>query len=248
MNLATGQARDGWGNLDTLSNIEAVRGTARGDSIVGNTADNWLTGGAGVDSLDGGAGNDTANFWDDRVTAGAVVDLSLATGQVRNDGFGNVETLVQIESVAGTLRNDSLTGNAGGNALYGDFGRDTLVGGAGNDTLEGGADADRLTGGIGADQFLFNTDDDGTPWGDTITDFVSGTDDLVFERADFAGMSGPLQFRNGTSAGGSGSWFYFNTATKQLFWDADGTGGGAAVVVATLSGVSSLAAGDFVLV
>lgn len=247
VNLATGQARDGWGNLDTLSNIEAVRGSAGADSIVGNGADNWLAGGAGIDTLDGGNGTDTANFYNDRVTAGAVVNLSLSSGQVRNDGFGNVETLVRMENVAGTFLGDSLTGNASDNELYGDFGRDTLAGGGGNDVLEGGEGADRLTGGTGADQFLFNTDDDGTPWGDTITDFVSGTDDLVFDTADFAGMSTTLQFRNGSSAGGSGSWFYFNGSTRQLFWDVDGTGAAAPVLVATLTGVTSLSAGDFVL-
>ena len=57
-------------------------------------------------------------------------------------------------------------------------------------------------------------------------------------------MTDVLQFRNGTSAGGTGSWFFFNAANDGLFWDADGTGSGAAVRVATMTGVNSLIAAD----
>ncbi|ESW60733.1 MAG: hypothetical protein Q27BPR15_10365 [Rhodobacter sp. CACIA14H1] len=62
---------------------------------------------------------------------GARVNLSLATGQVLNDGFGNVETLVSIENVQGTWLGDVLTGNAGANRLWGDIGNDTLAGAGG---------------------------------------------------------------------------------------------------------------------
>ncbi len=248
VNLTAGTARDGWGQLDTLTNIENVRGTAQADTITGNAANNWIVGGNGVDAIDGRGGSDTVEFWNDFVTSGAVVNLSLASGQVRNDGFGNIETLVSIENLYGTFRNDSLTGNGGANWLYGDEGADTLIGGGGADTLVGGAGSDRLTGGAGADHFRFNRWDDSDPWGDRITDFTTGVDKLVFDTADFAGMGTTLRFVNGTQAGGSGaSWFYFDTVTDRLFWDRDGIGGTAAVLVATLAGVNTLAAADFQL-
>jgi hypothetical protein len=61
-------------------------------------------------------------------------------------------------------------------------------------------------------------------------------------------MGTTLRFRNGNAAGTVGeSWFYFNTATDQLFWDADGIGGDGAVLVATLTGVNTLSGGDFEL-
>jgi len=180
------------------------------------------------------------------VTAGAVVNLSRRTGQVQNDGFGNVETLVSIEDLYGTFRPDSLTGSRGANWIGGDGGNDTLNGGAGNDTLAGGGGSDRLIGGAGRDVFVFEDDGSGPPFGDMITDFVSGTDRLAFEVADFAGMDATLRFQNGSSAGGSGeSWFYFNTSTRQLFWDTDGIGGAEAIRVATLNGVNALTAADF---
>lgn len=246
VNLTTGTATDGWGNTDRLLNIENVWGSARSDTIVGNSQDNIFRGFDGVDAINGGSGRDTVDFWDDEVFNGANVNLSFATEQVQNDGFGNRETLVSIENLWGTHLADSFTGNGFANDLYGDAANDTLSGGGGNDTLNGGAGVDTLTGGTGSDVFVFDSWDGSSPFGDRITDFRSGIDSLAFAFEDFAGMDGTVRFRNGTTAGGTGeSWFFFNTATDRLFWDADGIGGAAAVLVATLVGVDSLTAADF---
>ena len=248
VNLATGIATDGWGNTDRLLNVEAVVGTARNDTLVGNTRDNRFQGGDGVDVFNGGLGRDAVDFYLDNTLNGAVVNLSLTTEQVQNDGFGNRETLVSIESLGGTGFGDSLTGNGFANELFGDAGSDTLSGGGGNDTLNGAAGVDTLTGGTGADVFVFDSWDVSSPFGDRITDFRPGTDRLIFNTDDFAGMDAVLRFRNGTSAGGTGeSWFFFNTATDRLFWDRDGTGGEGAILVATLAGVESLSEADFLL-
>ncbi len=40
----------------------------------------------------------------------------------------------------------------------------------------------------------------------------------------------------------------FDANTDRLWWDADGTGAGAAKLLATLSGVNALSASDFVIV
>lgn len=244
------RATDGWGNVDTLLGIEGAIGSGGNDTFIGNAADNYFTGAMGADSFRGGAGRDTVDFYMDYQFAGAVVNMGLRANQVRNDGHGNVESLASIEDLWGTRFADRFTGNAQANMLFGDEGNDTLVGGAGDDTLEGGIGADILTGGIGADSFRFSkrfSDED--PWGDRITDFSSGTDKLTFVFDDFAGMDGTLRFRNGNAAGTSGeSWFYFNDATDRLFWDADGLGGNAAVLVATLTGVTALSLADFELI
>ncbi len=100
---------------------------------------------------------------------------------------------------------------------------------------------------MGRDEFQYNRRAGQDPWGDTITDFKSGTDRITFEVGDFAGMDGTLRFVNGSAAGGTGSWFFFNSANKGLFWDADGTGAGEAVLVATLNGVNALATSDIEL-
>jgi hypothetical protein len=40
----------------------------------------------------------------------------------------------------------------------------------------------------------------------------------------------------------------FDAATHQLMWDADGTGAGASVLLATLLGVNTMGASDFLIV
>ena len=71
VNLATGQATDGWngpgglftlGGTDTLTNIENVDGSNFNDTITGNSGDNILRGRGGNDTIDGGAGADVARF------------------------------------------------------------------------------------------------------------------------------------------------------------------------------------------
>lgn len=249
VNLATGVATDGWGNTDRLSNIEGVYGTAGNDTLIGSAANNTFSGGDGIDVLRGAGGWDVADFWFDNVEAGVVVNLSRANGQVRNDGFGNVENMSGIEELWGTYLADSFTGNDSSNSFYGDQGNDTLAGGGGADSLNGGSGQDRLTGGTGADVFVFDSGDGSNPFGDTITDFVSGTDRLAFVTGDFDGMSAAAQFQIGGSPGTVGEpWFYFNNATDRLFWDADGAGGNAAILVATLTGVNSLTLADFNLI
>jgi Ca2+-binding RTX toxin-like protein len=260
VNLSTGTAADGWGNTDRLLSVEGAVGTARNDTFIGNTRDNYFAGGAGVDFFNGGLGRDMVDFANTSNTgfgSGVVVNLSLSTDQVRNDGFGNRETLISIEDLIGTYHNDRLTGNGLANRIEGDHGDDFISGGGGNDTLEGGGGADTLTGGTGSDVFVFDLDDgrgfmDASGqfgiFGDRITDFTSGSDQLMFITNDFAGMDTTLRFLNGTSAGGAGeSWFFFDTATDLLFWDRDGTGEEAAIRVATLAGVDSLTAADFLL-
>lgn len=248
VNLTTGIAIDGWGNTDRLFRIEWVDGTAFNDVITGNAARNVFGGGAGQDRFDGAGGQDVVDFYDDGSTSGAVVNLGLATNQVVNDGFGRVETLTSIEGLWGTFLADRFTGNLFANEFYGDRGNDTLSGMGGNDTIDGGGGVDLLTGGVGNDRFEFSTWDGANPFGDTITDFVSGVDRLVFHTEGFVDMDTVVRFQNGTSAGGAGqSWFFFNTTSRQLFWDHDGTGGDAAVFVASLTGVNSLTASDFLL-
>lgn len=104
-----------------------------------------------------------------------------------------------------------------------------------------------LTGGSGADDFIFASDDGNDPWEDTITDFASGTDQLYFESSDFIGTGQVVRLVNGTAAATADSTFIFDTATKALYWDADGTGQNEAIRVATLLGVTSLTSADFIL-
>lgn len=247
VNLALGTATDGWGNTDRLVGIEGAIGTGMNDRFIGNRQGNQFNGGDGTDSFNGGGGQDGVNFDWDVIETGAVVNLGRRAGGVINDGFGNTETLVSIENLYGSTLADNFTGDRRENLLFGADGNDTISGRAGNDTLIGGGGVDRLTGGTGADVFVFDQSGEQQPWGDRITDFVSGTDKLGFDLADLPEMDTILRFQNGSGAGSAGeAWFYFDGTTNRLFWDQDGIGGAAALHIATLTGVTSLVITDFV--
>jgi len=154
--LTTAQATGGAGS-DTITNFENLTGSAFTDNLTGNTGNNRLDGGLLNDTM--AAGTDTvisAVTW----TLQSTLENLTLSGTVAINGSGNSAANILI----GNAANNTLTGNAG---------NDNLNGGAGNDTLIGSAHNDRLTGGTGADVFVFNS----TVGSDTITDFVSGTDD-----------------------------------------------------------------------
>ena len=77
--------------------------------------------------------------------------MNLASGTA-TDGWGDTDTLSNIEEVTGSQHDDTLTGDDGNNVLIGLFGNDTLTGGAGNDWIDGGEGDDTLTGGAGNDR------------------------------------------------------------------------------------------------
>jgi len=158
----------------------------------------------------------------------------------------NVENLVLTgtQTLAGTGNGlaNRLTGNRGSNNLSGLAGADTLTGGAGSDTLAGGA---------GADIFRYTATSEG---GDTITDFASGTDKLQFVRGAFGNLTaaqltaGRLVSNATGAASGTAAQFIFNTRSKVLSYDSNGTSAGGAVAIATLRNVTTLSANDFLLV
>ena len=133
----------------------------------------------------------------------------------------------------------TIVGNAGNNRLVGSSGNDILKGGVGNDTL---------TGGKGKDLFVFNTHFNDKNNVDLITDFTSGKDHLQLSKAVFAGLNTTAGMSHGailkdvefvssptaTHGTTSNSHLIYNSTSGVLYYDADGSGGGAAVEVAIL--------------
>ena len=180
----TGWARDNWGAIDFLKSIEGIGGSDWDDVLIGSDGNNRLAGGAGADTLDGAGGLD----WAEYNVAEAGVTASLAQGQATNDGFGFVDTLINIENLRGSIYNDSLTGNAGANQFKGEAGNDTIIGGDGIDVATYvGARSDYNA--VFSNGIL------------TLTDNVSGRDgvDAVseVEKFDFAGVIYRLEVTNG---------------------------------------------------
>jgi len=135
-----------------------------------------------------------------------------------------------------------------GLGLLGSNGADKLTGSGGNDIIAGGAGNDVLTGGAGADTFAFTAAPSATKNLDRITDFVSGTDKLSLARSVFSALSpGDLStaaFVQAIAAVTSDQHVIYNQATGVVSYDADGSGGGAAIAVAQLTPGQVLTAQD----
>jgi serralysin len=166
---------------------------------------------------------------------------------------GNAITLV------GNAGANLLTGTAYADQIDGGNGADRIVGGSGNDTLNGGQGNDSLTGGDGADAFVFNTAPNAASNKDTLIDFQAGTDHIDFSLLLFpalGGSTGDLGVEQFWAAAGAikghdaDDRIVYNTTSGSLYYDADGSGSGAAVEIA-LVGISThptLDHGDFHLI
>lgn len=223
-----GTVRDGFGNVDKVTDIEGVQGTLRNDRFTGSRADNLFFGGEGRDSYDGQGGSDTLDFrayFDSAPPGGIQVNLGRTDDQVVDDGFGNSERALRIENVIGTNQADTIRGNAAANGIEGRRGKDVLSGGAGADTFVWRMEAE-----LGQN--------------DRITDF-GAADRLSFEIDGFRGMTENLVLVNGTMPNSTAGTFLFDAARDTLFWDRNGTVTGGRTAVVTLVGVGALTDANF---
>lgn len=231
-----GTVRDGFGTIDTTTNIENVVGTRYNDIFVGSRAANSFGGAEGLDRFDGDLGSDTVYFYlnyTNAIQTGINVDLTRGIGQILNDGYGNVETAISIENIDGSDQGDIIKGSVGNNVLQGGTGKDILTGAGGADTF------------VWLERREFGQ-------GDVISDFsATGTvlsmDKLRFDISNI-GASATLHLVNGLAATTAFDTFIFNTATDILYWDPDGIGAQVKIAIATLTGVVSLSAANFELV
>jgi Ca2+-binding RTX toxin-like protein len=270
--LAELQSKTRGGNLsETLRGTDSddyLSGGGAADRLEGGAGNDVLEGGAGTDRLLGGAGIDMASYA--LAAARVTADLGNASS---NTGEAAGDTYSQIEGLAGSSFDDVLRGNAGMNIieggrgddriegldgadkLYGGDGNDTLdgglkndvlSGGAGNDWLYGGPGYDRLIGGAGADTFVFAGLSE-LP--DTIADFSQSDGDLVaLDRAVFGRleMRGDFLMQSGAPAlPGAEPWIIYNPNTGNLSCDADGSGAGQSVLIATFENRAVLTTDDF---
>jgi Ca2+-binding RTX toxin-like protein len=257
------------------ADVDALRGEAGDDVLIGGDGPNRLFGGAGDDTLQGGAGDDTLNGEaaddvidggpGDEVIRGGRGDDLLRGGEDRDriqggdgddlidGGEGDDVLLGQAgdDTILGNTGNDFIDGGAGDDLLDGGRGNDVIHGGGGDDIIIGGAGLDWLFGGAGADRFVLANRQADRDW---INDFQPGEDLLVIGAAPFgAGLVPGALDPSRLVAGGNPvatapGQFLYNTKTGALRWDADGPGGGSAQIVATLRGAVGLSAADFIIV
>jgi serralysin len=269
---------DPYGDTDTGTGIDEVKGTKNADIFRGSSGNDRVEGMAGDDIIQLGAGTrDRAAYnheTDGGATHGVIVNLSavsvtanigtgfktVAAGRAL-DSFNDTDTLSGVEEIRATKFRDFVAGNASANKLEGQEGNDILLGNGGadsifgqngSDRLTGGRGADYLSGGAGVDRFIYNFANEG---GDTIEDFGSA-DFFQFEGSAFGlgSYAGTLKAANfvsrasGHAAGDANDRFIFDRAKDQLWFDPDGTGRKAAVMIADLDTNFNLTASDILIV
>lgn len=237
----------------------------------GNARDNTLLARLDPEHFKGRKGVDTVSY---KQANAVTVDL-LHTA--RNRGWAKGDTYNGIEKILGSGQNDRLKGNAapnrldgiaGNDLLNGRGGNDTLLGHGGADTLRGGAGADRLsghrgndlligdagrdilTGGNGADRFRLTS----LGSADVIKDFSrSQGDSLEILGKVFGnhpqGVLDAANFRanpTGTAKDGD-DFFVFNTNTRELFFDSNGSAVGGSVKIARFQTALKLRNTDIVI-
>jgi Ca2+-binding RTX toxin-like protein len=234
---------DGNDTLDGADGDDDLMGDAGNDALYGGEGFDEIAGGAGNDTLyggsvgdedfdmlDGGAGNDVYHGrFDDNIGEGedgGGIDRVFLSGGSEEDYFILNEG-IEHATVEGE---GSLYGNSSANALVAGDGDGFVYGGGGNDTL---------TGGDGADQFVLRGVGDGDLV--TITDYSKlDGDSIALYGEDFVSILGdgiaPSEITNAATAVGTGEQFVYKFSTGELFYDADGTGVGAQVLVAKFTG------------
>jgi len=243
--------------------LSSIYGGAGNDTLTGGNGGNILDGGKGNDTLTGGEGGDTyvidsaldvinetyTPYWDNDPNPSDLVQSYVSftlTEKLENLALLGKSSL----SGTGNSLNNVVTGNSASNILSGAAGADSLIGNAGNDILVGGLGRDTLTGGAGADRFRYTALNEK---GDTITDFVRGSDKLQFVRSGFGNLTTSQIahghfFSNSTGkASGAAAQFIFNTRTGALVYDKNGSATGGATTIAALN-VRTLSANDFLMV
>jgi hypothetical protein len=187
---------------------------------------------------------------------GSVADLSNTLG---NNG-GTINNVV-VDASGLTTNGLRFEGNANQQTFIGTSKADVFVGNGGNDTLTGGGGKDTfvfgkvyeevVTGSSTTVQTYTNTAFNLTGV-DTITDFSRGNDKIELhldQYSQLAGFSSSMLRVNSTgTAQDSNDYLVYNTTTKTLSYDADGSGSGAKVDIAILTGVNTLSTSDFVIV
>ena len=236
----------GAGN-DTFDNRGgSVNGLVSG----GDGDDRFIMNALEAEEIVGGLNFDSVDF-----QGGPGVILAL-DGSFDSAGAAAQDNISQVERVFGSrTANDRIRGDGLTNQLFGNGGNDRLDGAGGADLIQGGSGTDTLIGGLGSDTFRFIALAEA---GDAITDFgaVAGNDDRfqilasAFGGGLVAGVLAAANFqtRADNLAQDGTDRFVFRTTDHTLWFDADGTGAGAAVMLADLQTGAVVTAADIFLI
>jgi Ca2+-binding RTX toxin-like protein len=254
---------------------DTLKGTAGYDTLDGQGGDDKLSGGAGLDTFLVTSGRDTITDFNLltkgatgseilQVSAGATTDATLkaawtATADSHNKGTVNLLTTGMAVDLSAVTQGQgwsvtnkgvatTITGSLFNDVLTGGTGNDQLMGGAGDDILIGGKGSDSLTGGTGSDTFRLSGDANT----DRITDFLSGADhiqlDRMFYKAFPVGPPSSSELVFGTKALSASQHLIYDQAMGKLWYDVDGSGSKAVVLIAVLDPNTALTYSDVTVI
>ena len=127
VSLALGTGTGGDAEGDHLFNFENLTGSNFDDTLEGNSGNNKLIGGAGIDTVSYAHADAGAN--------GVGVTVNLSSTKAQKTVTAGTDTLSGFENLTGSQFNDTLKGSAGDNVISGLGGNDKLTGFGGNDTF-----------------------------------------------------------------------------------------------------------------
>jgi Ca2+-binding RTX toxin-like protein len=243
---------------DTLAGdagSDTIYGQDGNDRLLGGRGNDLVIGDDGTDTLYGGTGNDVlygAQKSDKMIGDAGDDQFGGNDGDDTMDGGDGKDTL------AGDEGNDRITGGAGNDSAYAYTGDDRISGGDGNDTLSGdggkdilagGAGADSLYGGSEADAFIFASAP-GAENADYVIDFEVGIDRILLDDDVFRALGGPGglaagAYRRGTLATDANDRILHDFAFGTLWYDRDGNGAAAKVLIGYVADMTDLSAADF---
>lgn len=176
---------------------------------------------------------------------------------------GETYMLGTLDNESASTVNTLIAGTSGADTLVGGSGDDLIMGNGGNDVITGGLGQDQLEGDGGANTYIYNSSADGTDistnrlhtaseTGDTINDFVPGTDKIQLVSTGFnvaiaATLTNGVNFStistsyDGTNPGANSNYasatgtLIYSTADQTLYYDGNGSAAGY-TVVATFHG------------
>jgi Ca2+-binding RTX toxin-like protein len=250
---------------------DILKGGSGDDTLRGDQGNDDLIGGEGIDTVDYSAYlRSSFTFVKDIHGVVAVRDIGRAGTQFDQgtDLLSGVEFMrfadgmVDVSALPftyyGTSGKDTYVGTVYVDDINGGGGFDIIIAGGGNDLIRGGLGKDTLTGGKDKDAFIFDTKPSKTNV-DKITDFNPKDDSIWLDNAVFTklgskgSISSPAKlnkafFTLGTEAKDKNDYVIYDNKKGVLYYDADGSGNGKAVEVASFSNKAKLTVSDFFVI
>jgi Ca2+-binding RTX toxin-like protein len=183
--------------------------------------------------------------------------IKAANGTVTTYHYDGIFKLLGVDIAAtgsdGVVKTQSYDGSFKllSTTIKGTAGADTLASTGGTTHLYGGAGSDTLAGNSGADYFHFDTLPDQNH-SDTINGFTVGQDLIALDHSVFTALSGtgPLDssiFVVGAKALNASQHLVYDSAHGNLYYDADGSGSQAPVLLAHIASDHALSAANILV-